>query len=252
MAPLPKGSRARYAVVTPYYREPRETLERCIASVTGQTVQADHFVIADGFPQDWLDRAVARHVRLPRAHDDYGNAARGFGALLAVAAGYEGIGFLDADNWYDPEHVERCTATGGALPQPADAVIAAMRLVRPDGTLLPAAVEANHIDTSCYWFCEGAYPLLHYWMTMPREVAGIGDRVFAKMIRERRLFLRQLAKPTVNYCCMWESLYRSVGEEPPPGAKPNIDSGTILAWYRALPEPERRRVTDLCGTSLAL
>ena len=37
----------RFAIVTPYYREPRATLERCIASVRAQTVGCDHFLIAD-------------------------------------------------------------------------------------------------------------------------------------------------------------------------------------------------------------
>jgi hypothetical protein len=35
---------------------------------------------------------------------------RGVGALLAISEGYKGIGFLDADNWYDRDHVERCCA----------------------------------------------------------------------------------------------------------------------------------------------
>lgn len=41
----------RFAIVTPYYKESHETLDRCIGSVRRQTVAADHFLVSDGFPQ---------------------------------------------------------------------------------------------------------------------------------------------------------------------------------------------------------
>src|SRR5262249_9716374 len=35
----------RYAIITPYYKEPRDVLERCIKSVRDQTVATDHFLV---------------------------------------------------------------------------------------------------------------------------------------------------------------------------------------------------------------
>ena len=67
----------RFAVVTPYYREPRAIIERCIASVRAQTTGCDHFLVADGFPQGWIDEGQIRHIRLDQPHKDYGNVARG-------------------------------------------------------------------------------------------------------------------------------------------------------------------------------
>jgi GT2 family glycosyltransferase len=92
----------RYVFVTPYYKETREYVERCIASVKRQTIRADHILISDGFPQNWIDQADVRHLRLDRTHQDYGNTPRGLGALMAVAEGYDGIGLLDADCWLEP------------------------------------------------------------------------------------------------------------------------------------------------------
>src|SRR5260221_12772714 len=115
----------RFAIVTPYYQEPRATLERCIASVRAQTVGCDHFLIADGFPQTWIDEAQARHISLDQAHKDYGHVARGIGALLAVSEAYDGIGFLDADNWLDENHVAACVRAGSGG---ADLGIAKRRL----------------------------------------------------------------------------------------------------------------------------
>lgn len=76
---------AKYAIITPYYKEERRLLERCIASVRNQTIGTDHFLVADGFPQDWIDTTGVRHLKLDRSHGDGGNTPRGVGALLAVA-----------------------------------------------------------------------------------------------------------------------------------------------------------------------
>ena len=118
----------RYAIITPYYKEDRGVLERCIQSVKGQSVPADHFLISDGFPQDWLENAGVRHLRLGKAHSDAGNTPRGLGALLAASEGYDGIGLLDADNWYDKNHVEECCkAVYSTTEPPADLVFAKRR-----------------------------------------------------------------------------------------------------------------------------
>ena len=237
----------RFAVVTPYYQEARETLERCLASVRAQTVACDHFLVADGFPQDWIDGQGVRHIRLDQPHRDYGNVARGTGALLAAADAYDGIGFLDADNYLDPDHVEACVAAGQGG---ADVVVAQRRFVRPDGGDLQLAEEPDHVDTSCWWFQPGSYQLLSFWVTIPREMTPIGDRVFSGLIDASRLSRAQASKITVNYTCMWEGVYRRFGETPPLGAKPDIDLPPVLEWMCALTGEKRRVVARLCGGDL--
>jgi hypothetical protein len=44
----------RYCVVTPYFKEDRAMLKRCMDSVRRQTAKVDHMLVADGFPQDWI------------------------------------------------------------------------------------------------------------------------------------------------------------------------------------------------------
>jgi hypothetical protein len=67
----------RYAIVTPYFRETRDALERCFRSVRRQTVAVDHIVVADGFAQQWIDGEPVRHLRLDICHDDFGGTPRG-------------------------------------------------------------------------------------------------------------------------------------------------------------------------------
>jgi hypothetical protein len=148
----------RYAIITPYHKEDRRLLQRAIDSVGNQTVPTDHFPIADGFPQDWIDGEGVRHVKLDREHGCGGNTPRGVGALIAIAEEYDGIGMLDADNWLDHDHVQTCveaakSCEGGAIH--CDYVIAQWRLRRPDETILPWPEEPGHIDTGRFFFFRG-------------------------------------------------------------------------------------------------
>ena len=238
----------RFAVITPYYKEPREILQRCLESVKRQTVAADHFFVSDGFPQDWLDNEGVKHIRLGHAHRDFGNTPRGIGALLAVSEHYNGIGLLDADNWYDDDHIEVCNAAAASISgAPADLVYARRRMMRIDGTPTDFPDEPGHVDTSCYWFLEGSFHLLHYWVTMPIELAAICDRAFYRMIVSRNLAVRDAHKITVNYTYTYENLYRALGETPPPGVKPLVDFRPIFEWLLGLNASQRQFVANRCG-----
>src|SRR5574337_2079445 len=105
----------KVAVVTPYFKEPAATLARCIDSVRKQHADREigeiaHILVADGHPQHWIDDLSVRHLKLDRAHGDFGNTPRSIGAQLAASEGYDAIAFLDADNWLDPDHVAACVA----------------------------------------------------------------------------------------------------------------------------------------------
>lgn len=241
----------RYAIVTPYYKEPRDTLERCMRSVRNQTVQTDHILVADGYPQDWIDTSGVRHLRLDRAHGDFGNTPRGMGAMMAIAEQYDGIGLLDADNWLESEHVATCVATFNAASaqNPVDYVVAKRYLRRLDETIMPINDEPieQHVDTNCFFFFPGSYPLVPHFGLMPKELSPIGDRIFYQAMRSRGLRFAVNAQHTVNYQCMWESVYLSLGEQPPHGAKPNIDGAVVQAWINSRSPSEQILAQRLAG-----
>jgi hypothetical protein len=241
---------SRPIVITPYYKEDRALLSRCMASVRNQTIQTEHLLVADGHPQDWIDQEPVRHLRLDRSHADFGNTPRGVAALLAASEGYSPIMMLDADNWLEPQHVEVCL---GAAGPDTDYVVAKSYLRRPDGSILPVPPPPaqEHVDTSCFVFFPGSYPALALWALMPREMSPLGDRVFWTALRARGLSGVEIQNPrTVNYHCIWEVFYRALGEKPPPDAKPNIDAQPILQWWQGLGAREREMATRLAGTSL--
>ena len=244
----------RYCVVTPYYKEERALLERCFGSVRRQVPNVDHIVVADGHPQDWIDHLPVRHVKLDRAHGDYGNAARGLGALMAIAEGYDGIAFLDADNWYDDDHLASCLAAAES-GQDIATVVAQRRFCRPDASGIvgtPAdAPHSEHVDTNCYLFLRGSFAHLHRWCTIPRGLSAYGDQIFGKILRAANLPTVIVGHRTVNYLCMSESIYQQIGEMPPPGCKPIIRWRDAQAWIHALSPAERRHFEDMTGLTVA-
>jgi Glycosyl transferase family 2 len=243
---------SRPIVITPYYREDALLLKRCILSVSAQTVPTAHLLVADGHPQEWIDSEPVRHLKLDRAHGDYGNTPRGIAAMLAAAEEFAPIILLDADNWLEPQHVETCLKAASATPG-TDFVVASRHLRRQDGSIMPIPDEpvSEHVDTSCFAFFPGSYHMLAIWASMPRQMSSIGDRVFWAALRKRGLSGVVITSPvTVNYSCVWESFYRALGERPPPQSKPNIDARPVFAWWSSLSDREREIATRLAGVPL--
>jgi glycosyltransferase involved in cell wall biosynthesis len=210
--------RFRVAVVTPYFREDRPTLERCIESVRRQTVKADHFLVADGSAQNWIDQAGVRHIRLDKAYGDAGGTPRAIGSILAAADQYDAIALLDADNWYDAVHVEYCLETARMTCNEIDYVVARRRLVRPDGSIIDIPQEPieDHVDTSCYFLLKGSYHMLSIWALIPKPLPPIHDGIFHAALKTAGLRKAISECTTVNYQCMYAMVYQAIGEQPSP------------------------------------
>ena len=189
----------KIGVITPYYKESRETIERCIDSVKQQTIKSDHFLISDGYPHFFLDSIGVRHIKLDISHGDYGCTPRGIGAQLAISEGYCGVALLDADNWYDSDHVEVCIEAAKSLTGnyiDCDYVIARRRLISPDLKFDKIISEGRSVDTNLYFFCPGSYFMVPYWNLMPKEVSmtGAGDNIFAAHLSEKNLVFAKTRK----------------------------------------------------------
>ena len=233
----------RVAVVTPYFREADRVLRQCLDSVAAQTHPATHFLVADGFPRDLVRDRIEDHIVLPHAHGDNGNFARCTGGLSAAVQGFDAIAFLDADNWFTPDHiavlVELQTATQAEL------CTASRSIHRLDGSMLfPLDWESdgeNFCDTSCYLFLRPAFHLLPFWALTPRQTSPITDRLFWAAVLARNITRAHSARPTVGFRSQYANHYRRVGEALPPGAKePEDNLPAIAAWNALTPEARRR------------
>jgi glycosyltransferase involved in cell wall biosynthesis len=224
----------RIAVVTPYYREDDLVLRACHESVCRQSYPASHILVADGHPQDWLSDTAAQHIVLPVNHRDYGDTPRVVASLSAMAQGFDGIAYLDADNWYQPNHIEtivRLRAETGA------AICSTRRSIhRPDGSLLgycEASEGEDFVDTNCLAVFKEAFHLLPHWTLMPTWAHVLGDRMMWHVLKQSGLKRSHSLERTVSYRSMYEFHYRKLGEVPPVGARPPEDIGeAIKTWYR--------------------
>ncbi|MGH6781882.1 MAG: glycosyltransferase family 2 protein [Sphingomonadaceae bacterium] len=224
-------------IVTPYYRESKALLERCIASVAAQADAVEHVLVADGHPQDWIDDLPVRHIKLDRAHANFGNTPRAMGMMLGIAEGYGAIAPLDADNWLEPDHVAACRSAAAEMPG-CDYVITGRSFRRPDGSVMPVPEEPidRHVDTSCFYFLPSSYWLLPLWGTMPQPVSPLCDRVFYHALKTRGLRAALTERATMNFHVTVRGFFTELGEVPPPEAKDPPDFAAMQAWVDGLDE----------------
>lgn len=211
----------RVAVITPYFRESLEQLQRCHKSVADQTYpDVTHFMVADGHPLAEIDSWPVRHMPLPWNHSDYGDTPRAVAAMSACSQRFDAIAFLDADNWYEPHHIE--TLVRIQAETKAHIVTATRNLIRPDDTRLAVCTQSNGVDfcdMNCFFFTRPAFGALGQWAFKDPAASIVDDYVLWHIVKSSNARLAHSSEPTVNYRTMWALTYIQHGEEPPPGSR---------------------------------
>jgi hypothetical protein len=232
----------RIAVITPYYRESLEVLRHCHDSVRTQTHACTHFMIADGHPQADVSGWKAQHLILPHSHDDNGNTPRAIGSLSAMNQGFDAIAYLDADNWYYPNHIDEMVRLQRQMG--ASVCTATRSLHRLDRSLMYIDKREcdgkKHVDTSSLFLTSGAYRMLPLWAMMPKQLGPICDNIFWQAICARRIATAHHPEPTVAFQTQYAAHYKDIGEQAPEGTKSNEDStGRASRWWHSLAEDVR-------------
>lgn len=233
----------RVAVVTPVFEESAQTLRRCFASVARQTVACGHFVVCDGRDPSTPPPPGARVVRLERSVADSGDTPRAIGSLLAIREGFEALAYLDADNFYAPDHLETMVRT--VENAGCDMAVASRVFVRADGTRLPVRDEPpqHHADTNCLFLGPRTLWAAELWAQGPRRMAAVTDRLVWGALRANDVRWAWVRRPTVAYWTRYPRHYLDAGETPPPDAKDIWpDQEAQIAWWKSLPSEEKRRL----------
>lgn len=211
----------RVAVVTPYFKEPLEVLQRCHDSVRAQThADVTHILVADGHPRPEVGGWQALHYPLPVNHNDSGDTPRLVGLASAAARGFDAIALLDADNWFEPEHIAEMVAAQARTG--AHVVTATRNLYRMDGTFMAvdtASDGVNFVDMNCWLFTKPAFAAFKAWSFKDPASGHIGDKILWSIIQNSNATRAHVTKPTVNYVTTYAVSYIERGETPPPGAK---------------------------------
>lgn len=206
-------------VVTPYFNTPADWLAQCHRSVLGQTVPASHVVVCDGAAPAVIADFQGTHVILRRNYGDYGNTPRLIGCFRAVTMGADAIAFLDADNWFYPEHLAGVLAHARA--NGLGACSSGRMLHRLDGSRMIRCPHVNGteaIDTSCLVVLRPAFQHLLAWVLGKSEEAGLGDQFIWQYLRGQGVRTGFLDRGTVAYRTRHRIHYELAGETPPPHA----------------------------------
>ena len=208
----------KIAVITPYYKESLEQLKKCHESVLAQGSNVTHFLVSDGIPQEAIDHWNCIHIKLPMSLNDYGDTPRGIGAAIASAQLYDGICFLDADNWYEPEHISNIRQVYNDYQSP---VISTARhlYLKENGQYLgicPDCDGVNFVDTSCYFFHRDAFDVCRHWLFKAEGMGVIDDRIIWAEVLRQNIKRTHITTPTVNYVTDFAVHYEQFGLIAPP------------------------------------
>lgn len=222
----------RVAVITPYYKESVTQLEQCHRSVLSQSEPCMHVLVADGHARRRINKWQAEHIRLPQSHGDIGSTPRLIGCYHAIGLGVDAVAFLDADNWYRPDHISNLLEA--IDQQNADFASSGRTLCRLDGSVMgdcPLTDPESFIDTNSMLFSKTAFHLLHQWVLMPSYGHLIGDRIMLHHVRSSGLKHEHVNKNSVFYRCSKAGLYKRFNEKIPPGVLPQPDySASFKKW----------------------
>ena len=231
------------AVITPYHQETLEILERCHRSVCSQTAKVTH--IHGG---RWQQQGRHRSMGWPTSGSvatrpqELWKYTPGLGALMAASQGYEPIFFLDADNWFKPNHVELALELHHNDPS-IDVVISRRNIVLDDGSILheaPEDVEQLFADTSTLCLFKRAYRSLSLWTLMPNGLAPICDRVIYQCLKALPLKLHWHSEKTLMFESHYANHYQLAGKVPktpvhdPNWEKLKADLPALLDEFQAL------------------
>ncbi len=234
----------KVAVITPYHKEEKKVLTRCCQSVADQTHHVTHILVADGFPSDVPKQFLAEHIVLSKPHRDFGDTPRLMGSLSAMAQGFDAICFLDADCWFEKDHVE--TLVSLYKKSGADVITATRMLRKLDESILGVCTESDgkkFNDTNCYFISRKAYGVLPVWVYKEPCLAVVGDRVFWGELKKKHTTFHSL-KPTVNYTTIFTHHYVMRNEIPPKGSKiitSVLDNGVFKSYVY---DEVRQRLAD--------
>jgi glycosyltransferase involved in cell wall biosynthesis len=217
----------KVAVISPYYREDLETLRKCHTSVLEQTYPCTHFFVADGHPQPELSSWDVQHIILPVSHRDFGNTPRGIGGISALNQGFDAIAYLDADNWYAPDHVESLVAC--CLENGCKVAFSSRHIVLSTGELFdrfdPDEAAGKHVDTSCFFITAGAAFLVPIWAMMDPKVSPICDRIMLNAVLIHGVSHAWTGRKTLYYVSHWREHFEAMGKPPPPD--PHTSAGAV-------------------------
>ena len=196
---------ADLTVVTSAYLERKEVIGRNISSVQVQDCcsHLQHLVIWDGISnlecidQPYDTNQTNSRLKVRYNHDDYGDYIRRLGTRLAIKQNSTAVTYLDADNYWSPDHWVTVNRTRANSQKKI--IISGRRLIHENGKETEDFTK-DFFDTNTITLFGEAKKIGLLWGRYPREMSLVGDRIISKYIQKH--FSNEIAytdEATVNY-----------------------------------------------------
>lgn len=166
---------------------------------------------------------------------DSGNTPRAIaGAIIRNAGIYDAACYLDADNFFMPEHL------GSLAPRFADCDVLCTKRAFFDinGRHLPGAYDKDeekldHVDTNCMIVTKSSFDALDFWSRVPTQIAYRGDRIFFRYLkRSGNRKIEFFDQRTVCYETRWKHHFLQAGLEPLDNCRPY--SNKEIEWLLSI------------------
>lgn len=220
----------KVAVITPYHEPNSPYFARCLTSVRNQTYKnLIHVAVGDGCHARELNQFPHVHsIALPQRINNFGDSPRSIGVVYAFSVGADAVLFLDSDNWYADNHVERmvrqCLATA------SDVVTCQRYLSHLNGSVLGICPESDGVifcDTNCLLVTKSLAEEAGVWWLIPDDLHVIDDRVIWDTLIHATNKISSTGLATVYYRTAFEFHYRMFGKAPPGGTKTGAEIGAL-------------------------
>ena len=192
-------------VVTPGYLERKNVLHQNVKSVQQQERywRLQQLVVWDGITNLEFDEQLAApndtacFLRVRYNHNDYGDYIRRLGTKLAIKQNSTAVTYLDADNYWSPNHWATVNQTRASSQK--NIIISGRRLIHENGKATEDFTK-DFFDTNTITLFGDAKKIGLLWGRYPREMSLVGDRIISKYIQKH--FSNEIAftnEATVNY-----------------------------------------------------
>ena len=192
-------------VVTAAFLEPRSIVAQNMRSVQQQASDQylQQLVVWDGITNLEFNNHLAAAsetaylLKVRYNHNDYGDYIRRLGTRLAIKQNSTAVTYLDADNFWSPNHWATVSQTRASSQK--NIIISGRRLIHENGKETEDFTK-DFFDTNTITLFGDAKKIGLLWGRYPRAMSLIGDRIISKYIQTH--YADDIAytnEATVNY-----------------------------------------------------
>lgn len=182
----------------------RDTLAKTIESVRQQTVSCTHYVFVDGVEWPEFVRTQDQDVKWCRLPVKTGGNGIMNGGVLAASpflVAEPMIAWLDDDNWFEPDHIEKLLKAKGQKPY----AYTLRKLVNVDGSFFDyddcesLGPWTKFIDANCYLIDRSIAMQTSFLWMQTTGTLNVGDRHLYQALEQNKVEFGATGEYTLNY-----------------------------------------------------